>query len=136
MRARVRVLLAAFFAYFTFFVNLKLLRYYLMVLPFLFLLVGEGIEWSGKRHKRKKLIAALALIAVLAGAVFAGSVIASRGACENSGAAVRSIDYVCQRTSTGDTVISNFWPYFGYACNVTAVSNWADPETLLQHKLH
>jgi hypothetical protein len=127
------LLLAAFFVYFTFFVNLKLLRYYLMVIPFLMILVGEGIEWTGKRLKRKKLIAILALIAVLAGAAFSVSMITDRGACENSGAAAGSIDFVCPRVSAGDTVISNFWPYFGYACNVTAVSNWAGPETLLQH---
>lgn len=127
------LLLAAFFVYFTFFVNLKLLRYYLMAIPFLVLLVGEGIEWSGKRHKRRKLVAALALIAVLAGAAFAGFAVAERGACSNDGAVERSVDFVCQRVSPGDTVISNFWPYFGYSCNVTAVSNWAEPETLLQH---
>jgi len=125
--------LIIFDIYFAFFVNLKDLRYYLIALPFLFIWVGEGLLWMKKHVKYSHVFTIVALISVLISAFYMVSHITERGACENNGALMQSISYVCSNVNTGDMIISNVWPYYGYPCNVSAVSTWSDIKELLVH---
>jgi hypothetical protein len=113
------------FVYYLFFVNLKDPRYFLSFLPFLYVLSIYGLLWMEGQGKRlftatKVLLAASVVIA----SVFAITVAWNENHCASNDSIIASIDYLSTRTAVNDTVLSNVWPWLGYALNVKVSSLW------------
>jgi len=127
------------FIYYFFFVNLKLSRYYLSFLPFIFLLSFQGLFWfKSRRNKAIRFLFIFLTIALIINAVFIFNDFVKetvkRSLCDVSGSMPRAIDYLSQYefVSNGtNPIFSNSWPWFGYYLNVNASSIWTENITEL-----
>ncbi len=122
--------------YYFFFVKLKDIRYYLASLPFLYLLVVEGIIFLKEKIKNKKLIIIILIILLLNSLTLAYGVIniiKNEGDCNRHGAMFESISYLKTNVKETDIIASNCWPWFGYSFNIKTFSPWTSPEKFIKN---
>ncbi len=117
MRFIIFVYLLIFVAYFFFLSNIKLSRYFIAALPFLYLVSGEGLEYL------KKFQIPIVIISLALSVFTISNFVGNNSHCNTGGPLQPSIEYVCSQKP--GKVASNFWPYFGYACNskITGLSS-------------
>jgi len=122
--------ISIFLIVFTFFFNLKLVRYYIMILPFLYLLVYEGF-WV-LRVKMKSHIT-LDLLIILSCFILVLPIFPQYYTDNVRWQTIeQSVMYLKENTNQNDLIISNFWPYFGYFINAEAMSTWDDVDYLVR----
>lgn len=113
--------------YFLFFINLKDARYHYVNLGFYYIIAFEGVLFLQSKFKKySKWIFAIALIFVLIFAGFAIGGTVFRGRCDANGAEMKSINFIKSNSNSGDLIISNYWPWFGYYNN-NRVMSFFDP---------
>jgi len=107
--------------------NLKDPRYLLMILPFLYLLSSQGISSLEQRKVAVPFI----------GLFIAFSTFQIIRALENEGKCWQStweaIVYISDRATENDTIISNFWPYFGFFTKSKVFSNYDELGNLIRY---
>jgi 4-amino-4-deoxy-L-arabinose transferase-like glycosyltransferase len=114
---------------FLFATNLKLSRYFIMILPFLYIFVYKGIQL----FKYKKIALFLITLSIVMPLIIIANIIERERICWP--ATKEAVDYISKFAGKNETVISNFWPYFGFFTNSTVYSNYADINFLIeQHK--
>ncbi len=119
-----------FFVCFTFFFNLKLIRYYIMILPFLYLLIYEGFS-----SLKKKIKYTIPLnFFVIASCIALLIPIFSQYQTDNLRwqTIEQSVTYMKDNTNPNDLIMSNFWPYFGYFIDAESLSTWDDVDYLVK----
>lgn len=121
--------LSLFMAYHVFFVNLKIERYLISVLPFIYLISADGLLQIGK-----KVLYIVMLISLLISAWWLYPMISEDIQCKAGPNTTiqKSIEYTCPQAD--GLILSNFWPYFGYACNSRVKSFWTQNFTRLMDK--
>lgn len=120
--------------YYFFFVKLKDARYYLMMLPFIYLLAGKAygkLDSLLKNKKAVKVFISIALIINLLILTIFGLGYASKERYCQGNAIEETIADLSDKNITNTTIISNFWPYLGYALNVKVASPWNENLTEL-----
>jgi hypothetical protein len=98
-----------------------------MVLPFICLAIYEGITAVTKNSKIifSIIIASLAISSAIVSYQIQKDV-------ECWPATKESIDYIASRVNEKDTVVSNFWPYFGFFTNATVFSNYDELDVIIK----
>ncbi len=123
------IYLAISLTYYFFVVHMKLMRYDLMVLPFLLILCFQGLELFPDKLK-KWIIASMAISVIILFSSQVSTILAA-DKCASNGAIEQSIDYIHTRTHAGDALISNFWPWDGYYNNLEAHPPWSNDIDML-----
>ncbi len=121
--------------YYLFFVNLKDSRYYLMILPFIYLIAFEcytPIKNYLAKVKFSRVAKNILIIVIILNIIllFAyGLAYSSAQLYCGKDAIQESINYLKPFAedikAKNETVISNFWPYMGYGLNVKTASIWS-----------
>jgi len=131
------ILIAAI--YYSAFVNLKLERYLLVILPFIYIIGFKGFEYLTKNIKNKKIIFLfLSIIAIFAGILFfegLGKII-EEGDCNRDGAIMKSIEYIGSKNLTHQVIIANIFPYYGYHNNLETYHIWSENIQALLMRYH
>lgn len=111
--------LIIFAGYFLFFTNIKISRYFITVLPFLYLIAGESLEYF------KKIDYVIVGISFILAANILWNFMETDFYCNPKGSTIdKAVEHVCGQHP--EKVASNFWPYFGYSCNSKITSLWSD----------
>jgi len=120
------------FVYYLFFVRLKLARYYLSFLPFIYIVAFHGLLWI-KNYKDKilKIVFILVILSLLVNSfVIVGNSIQDsyqKIDCQKNNAIMKSIDCLKEQGASSDSVIlSNIWPWYGYHLNSKVASLWTE----------
>ncbi|MEX0920390.1 MAG: glycosyltransferase family 39 protein [Candidatus Pacearchaeota archaeon] len=127
--------------YHLFFVNLKLARYVLVLLPFIVLMIVLGFKEIIELEKYKKnnvisgIFLALLIIPIIFSGIFTIMEINSYNLCTKNGAIMNSVEYIVENTMEGDRIISNSWIHYGYYGNLRAGSIWTDDIDFLINNL-
>jgi hypothetical protein len=107
-----------FIVVYFFIVNLKDIRYWIVILPWLYLWIWKGLQVA---WKWKKLWFYKAFILAIVGFSIFFSIWKVSEAFEIErvcwSVLSQSIDYVQSRVNSTDRIISDFWPYFGFFTN-------------------
>lgn len=119
--------LVIFVAVFFFFVHVKLSRYWITILPFLYILVWQGVEKINLKKSIKYLFLVLSAIVILLPSMI---VLQADNLC--SYPVYQSISWTKERISANDTIISDFWPYFGFYTEARVSSPWKDVNSLIE----
>ncbi|MCK4730266.1 MAG: glycosyltransferase family 39 protein [Candidatus Aenigmarchaeota archaeon] len=114
--------------YYLFFVNMKLARYYIVFLPFLYLISYSGLLWLSERRVLKKFnFKILSLVLILSGSVFLffGLInINLENNCDSNSSILNSVQYFNSLEEKPQVIISNYWPWLGYYLNTSVSSTW------------
>jgi 4-amino-4-deoxy-L-arabinose transferase-like glycosyltransferase len=111
------------FIVYLFFVNLKEARYYLMFLPFIYLISFSGLSWlESNKKKIFILVFAVLVVAFISESLFMVYFISAKTPCETDNSITKSVDYLKYKTTTGDVILTNIPPWIGYPLNVKAYS--------------
>jgi 4-amino-4-deoxy-L-arabinose transferase-like glycosyltransferase len=118
--------------YFLFFVNMKYSRYLLMFLPFIYILAFDAYANLQKKLMKKKIygkILTLILVLNIIILFFYGIGQASPQFYCDGDSVGETLNYLKpladEIRNNNETVLSNFWPYFGYGLNVKTASLWS-----------
>ncbi len=101
-----------FFVCFTFFFNLKLARYYIMILPFLYFLIYEGFLTLKKKIEYNLPLVFFVIVSSIALVILVFTQYQTDNLRWQT--IEKSVMYVKENTNPNDLIMSNFWPYFGY----------------------
>ncbi|MBI3033421.1 glycosyltransferase family 39 protein [Candidatus Woesearchaeota archaeon] len=118
-----------FIIYFYGITNVKLGRYYLGVLAFLYLIIIEGIEYVTDylKNKQSLLMARLFFAVIIINSLLVFSLAnyqeISRAYCQEG--LSQSVSYIKDHTMHGDHVISNAWVWYGYSNNLKVNALWS-----------
>ena len=112
---------ALFVAYFFFLANMKISRYIIPFLPFAYIISIKGVELFNK-----KFVSLICAASLLLGLLLVLPLIYNGAQCNSNNVVEKSINYVCpqKENSQKKILVSNYWPYFGYACNFKVKSFW------------
>ncbi len=111
------------FITYLFFVNLKEARYYLMFLPFIYIVSFSGLSWLElNKNKIFILVFSILIVAFLSESFFMASFIPAKTPCETDNSITKSADYLKYKTTTCDVILTNIPPWIGYPLNVKAYS--------------
>ncbi len=112
--------------YYLFFVKLKLMRYNLVIVPFLILLSCLGLVEMFRMLKVKKMLSVVIIIIIICLMLIPLktqiNVMKYKGECNQ--VKKQALDYVKNNTRPGDTVLGNEWVGYGYCANLKAFSLW------------
>tara|TARA_Y100000310_G_scaffold343799_1_gene453097 strand:- start:8909 stop:10315 length:1407 start_codon:yes stop_codon:yes gene_type:complete len=114
--------------YYSAFVNLKLARYILVILPFVYLIAFNGFNSLTSSIKNKKIIfLLLAIIALFTASMFFNGMgnMLHDGNCGKQGAIMQSIEYMSEKNLTYQIIITNIFPYIGYHNNLESYHLWS-----------
>lgn len=121
--------------YYLFFVNMKLARYYVVFLPFLYLISYSGLIWFSERRVLKKFnfkIISLLLISLYSIFLFLGLIHMSlENNCDAYRSILNSVQYFNSLEEKPKFIISNYWPWLGYYLNTSVSSTWDENITNL-----
>ncbi len=121
--------------YFLFFVNMKLARYYVVFLPFLYLIGYSGLLWLGeKQFLRKFNFKFFSLFFVLLTSIFLffGFInISLENNCDTNSSILNSVNYFNSLEEKPQVIISNYWLWLGYYLNISVSSTWDENVTNL-----
>ncbi|MBN1386690.1 glycosyltransferase family 39 protein [Candidatus Woesearchaeota archaeon] len=125
-------------SYYIFFVNMKLERYLLAIMPFILLFAFKAIDEmeSWMQSAKRKQFRAMIIILVFISAAYAIptiDLIMERGWCRTNGPIEQASDHIGE-LGTEEWVLSNSWPWFGYYNNAHAASLWTENITMLLQK--
>ena len=110
-------LIVSFTIYF-FFVNLKEERYYLMFLPFIYIISFRGLLWLGSNQRKIFRWALTALIVVfIVQSLFVFSYIYSKNYCDSNNSIMKSVSYLEDKVGKNDVILTNVIPWVGYNLN-------------------
>lgn len=107
--------------------NLKDPRYLLMILPFLYLLSAQGIASLGRGKVAIPFIGLFLTFSIFQTA----RVLENEGKCWQS--THEAIVYISEMATENDTIISNFWPYFGFFTKARVFSNYDELDNLIRY---
>ncbi|HII72039.1 TPA: hypothetical protein HA265_04760 [Candidatus Woesearchaeota archaeon] len=107
-----------FTLYFLFFVRMKLDRFWIGLLPFVIILALFTVDRYLSSWQRP--VSYLLLTLMIASSFLVVDGILAVRDCRSDGSLVRSLDFVGKNTASGDVIVSNFWPYFGYSDNLAS----------------
>ncbi|MFH1770699.1 MAG: glycosyltransferase family 39 protein [archaeon] len=112
-------------AYYLFLVNLKLERYLLMIMPFFLIICFVGAENIFKKVKMKNFFLAslILLIIILSIVSFSKTILQTH--LENTSPLIPAVEYV-KNIPSDKTIVSNYFPLFGYYGNHKISSLWSD----------
>jgi len=119
-----------FFVCFTFFFNLKLVRYYIMILPFLYFLIYEGFLVLKKKMEYNLPLVFFVIVSSIALVILVFTQYQTDNLRWQT--IEKSVMYVKENTNPNDLIMSNFWPYFGYFTDVESLSTWDDIDYLVK----
>jgi hypothetical protein len=122
--------------YYLFFVKLKDMRYYLAFLPFLCILIFEGILFIKSKIKNKKIKTIILIILILNSIILTVGtiyIIEKHGNCTRNSAMIESLSYLQSKVEKNEIITSNCWTWFGYYLNVKVFSPWTDPQSLIKN---
>ena len=115
--------------YFLFFVNMKDIRYFFYILPFMIIIAFDAIRIAKKLNIKKtdinKILKGIMILSALISLIYSISVIYGYYHCDNNSAILQEIDYLKDKTNTNDTLLSNHWPWLGYYLNTKVASIWS-----------
>ncbi len=121
--------------YYLFFVNMKLARYYVVFLPFLYLIGYSGLLWLSEIPVLKKINFKLfSLILILLSSIFLffGFInINLENNCDANSSILTSVEYFNSLEEKPQVIISNYWPWLGYYLNTSVSSIWDENITNL-----
>jgi 4-amino-4-deoxy-L-arabinose transferase-like glycosyltransferase len=123
--------------YYMLFVDLKLFRYYLMILPFVLMICVSGCEMVFKNYK--KIVVAFFIILIVVLQLFTQSYnvykdVSYENRYYDDNALIKAVEFSLDNFKEGDVVISNYHPWFGYYGNFRARSIWDDNISLVLHE--
>jgi 4-amino-4-deoxy-L-arabinose transferase-like glycosyltransferase len=125
-----------FIIYYFFILQLKDIRYYAVILPFIYIIIITGVGSILKDFKPVAQKIILGLIIVSSLLLFTQTVFTINKDAKCDKAIIQAISYMQSHKDAYPVIISNIWPYFGYYNNVHAYALWQNNiDTLItRHK--
>tara|TARA_Y100000310_G_scaffold216834_1_gene217897 strand:- start:7361 stop:8671 length:1311 start_codon:yes stop_codon:yes gene_type:complete len=120
--------------YYSSFVNLKLERYFIMILPFIYLTAFTGFETITKNIKPKKIITLLLLLITIYLAIFSAKSINTN--CSRNTSITQSVNYMDSKNLSTEIIITNIFPYIGYHNNLESYHLWTENIQALLIRYH
>jgi 4-amino-4-deoxy-L-arabinose transferase-like glycosyltransferase len=115
-----------FVIYYFFILQLKDIRYYTFILPFLYIIILIGLTNALGNIKTPAQKIMLGLTIISAVLLFTQAVLAITKEAKCDNAIIEAVSYMQTQKDSYPVIISNIWPYFGYYNNVHAYALWQD----------
>lgn len=125
--------------YYSSFVNLKLERYLIMILPFIYLTAFTGFQLTTKNIKNKKVITLLlCLITIYLGIFSIKSITQTleNTDCSRNSSILQSVNYMASKNLSHEIIITNIFPYIGYHINLESYHIWTENIQALLIRYH
>ena len=125
--------------YYSSFVNLKLERYLIMILPFIYLTAFTGFELVTKNIKNKKIVPLLLLLITIYLGIFSIKSITQtleNTDCSRNTSITQAVNYMTSKNLSTEIIITNIFPYIGYHNNLESYHIWTENIQALLIRYH